>query len=305
MLVAGPAQAAPENLNFTGKAFRIERGGVTYKVQVTAYRNPDGTTALQISIFKRKDPSGPAKGAAYEVWSRVISGFSANDNFSTGELHPTADQMEGFGNINMDWAPTDDLVKTCQGHNRSRKGRFAGNFKFKTGTDKFGTIEKGKLRGTLSSNDGDCPGNNNNNCPKEIRSFQSFGSEFFWFGGHEAGAEKAGLTAVKGEDLSNEWHLSHQIFAYLPQSNFELSDDVKTGMIKGADGTFTSGTSNYTAPGDSSDGLPQPCGDGKEYFNRSTTGTFEGNFTFNFLLGNDPKVTGEASATRLIVHDAA
>lgn len=307
LLPVGPiAQAATFAETFTSTPFEIQRNGKTFKVQVTVLPIDDTASTLDITISEVKDPSGVARARASETWFRRITGFEADSRLSDGKLRPLNDQMQGFGKIEMDWSASEEMVLGCEGHTKTRKGRFAGTFKFQTGTDKFGTIQKSKLQGKLRSSDGECPvggGSGSDDCPDESFSIAHTqeGGKATFFVEEDEGSNKATFGASAFDELENSWVLIHLLSGSLPSANADADESVTNGAVEGAAGTFTSGQSSYVATDEPYEELRGPCGGDREVVRRSTHGTWSGDFTLSFLLGSEVVVTGEGSAARWVV----
>lgn len=298
---AAPAAADADDFwSLVSSPVTVRRDGVDYKMQIFATETADGES-VDIMLSRRRNPDGVAEATQSHYFSFDVN--RNNNRFTHPETNlsraglDTGNEFGDYGSLDLNFNQDGALKTSCDGDDRSRVGTLSGTVNFKTQSGTFNTITNRPPRATLyfDSGERDCGfgggGGGANACPARTRSI--FGSRYssrpFSFSVSETdGSNSASLFWSSGEALRDgEGFLSHSLFATLPASNFGVGDQLGSGTIRGAAGTWVSGTATYTRVGDTYTTPAVNCGGDKEKVSKSSQGTLTGNLAVDYFLGPD------------------
>lgn len=317
-----------EQYSIASKPVTASHNGRDFRVAVSAHRSiwkqldgggneviAEEQTSVYISLSRVNDPDGVRKATQTQTYSFSLDDTgSMNSEVTSRPDHPTlasasvntGTDMGNFGKMTFAFNANSDLKKTCTDnggyvHRASRGGTLAGSLTLHTGTALFGTVKTLPTEATLQWKD-------NIGCPqyvpctpanRQMRGFRT--SDNFSISAYEReGATSATVMASRSLPLSggsNEGRLASGVSATVPATNVTLADNLSTGTIKGAKGTWLSGTAVFDPSGTlSTYGANCGPGTGKTFTSRSRFGGVikagETPFKMDAWLGADPSLSG-------------
>ncbi|MDP9405735.1 MAG: hypothetical protein M3O86_03915 [Actinomycetota bacterium] len=314
--MTAPAAADPGGfVDLFSEDATIRRDGVDYQISLDAFQFAD-TESLSVTLSRTRNPDGVRFASQSHTWDFQLEGdrFNIRDDLSRATID-TGRQLGRFGRIDVVFEKTGPIERSCDGLNREREGRLSGTFRFDTGTEKFGTItmlpRPARLFADEAVNcfDGGLPPTPS--CPTPTRSV---------FGGRSRGPDM-NLSAFEFDGSGSafvdvSWFdslglaggtLFHSISASVPSDRVSISDSLGSATIRGARGTFFSGTARFDAT-DPALSNASPCGEGgnKEAVSRFRQGRITGDFRADSFIGADRKLSDgrlRATADRTFVRD--
>jgi hypothetical protein len=314
MVPAVPVAAAEASWSLTTNPITIRRDGKAYQMSISVFES-EGSESLSVRLWQERDPSGVTRSTQSHTFS-----FQTTDKFDHAATLATAGvttnrALGEYGSVNVDFAKNAATQTSCNGHLKTRTGTLSGSVSIKTGTSLFGTITNRPGRATLSFSDGDCGlggsdgGGQIESCPSSGKNASGFRSDpsMILYASRANGANFSNVGVVWSEPLSVDGSsLIHSIDARVAAAKVNIADNLGSGSVSGASGTWLSGTATFSPTGEPFASPAQPCGSGREYVQTTRPGAWSGGFKADFWLGPDRSVGQgpvSGSATKTSVRD--
>jgi hypothetical protein len=317
LLPAAPAQAAEPSWTLTTSPGTVTRNNQKYLMTVQVHEQ-SGVESLTLTLRKVSDPAGVKRSVQSHTF-----GFSLSNKFAhTSSTLKTAKLATGtalgkYGSMTLNFAQNAALRTSCGGRIKTRTGTISGSMGFKTNVSNFGTITNRPTRGTLVYDNGKCAATNGegggggvNACPSPdsmLSGSRDGGAPMTLVASKRSpSATSASVFAAWMQNLpvANGW-LSHTIAATLPGANVTIPNNLSSGKVVGASGTWLSGTANYAPNGGAFTTPKTNCGTDKAYTMTLRMGTITGNFKADYWLGPDRSLgqgpLSNAMASRTVI----
>jgi hypothetical protein len=290
MLPVAPvvAQEVNDSWQLTSEPVPFRRGGDRYLLEVSAFDFGSGQQ-VQVTISQRRDPKGPRRAEQRHSYTFAVEdALTFEDDLSSAKID-TGEQLGKYGRLDLAFSKDGPLDRSCGGDQRSRTGTLSGTLQLKTGTALFGVIDEVPGEAEVTHTAGLC-GFATDACPPEdtgITGFADGGADGIVFAQRNADDDVALIGMFWSERLSDPTkRLNHDLVAELPLRKVAISPDLGSATLRGAKGTWLSGTSTFGSTGPTEAGEPSECGKDGEVVYRSRPGKLNGTLKANSWLGS-------------------
>ena len=273
---------------------KIMRGGKAYLLTVGAYDAGGGPATVNITLSKTLDPAGVRTSTQSHTFSFDLDdeGVFIHNAPKLGEAKVnTNGDIAPWGSFLLRFDRTSPLTNTCRsgGKDLSAKGDVTGNFTFKTGTKRFGTITEEPKRATLYYSDGQCDytGTDEGYCPPSSEGMYGSreGDGLSLYASRVNGYKGVSVSMGYFKEIKGGGTRSSHIMARLPSTKLELANNLSSGRIRGAKKTYLSGAGNFAKDGPLQE-FKQPCYRKPGTVDQaSRPGVLRGDFKAAFWLG--------------------
>ena len=298
------------------------KNGVSYQLilQASEYEEAgvDNDVYLSFDVRKTNDPAGVKKATQYHNWSfsGLTDRFTHRSTLSRAAVD-SGDDLAPYGKVAIRFRQNAALKEKCGGGFLRRRGTLSGLLELKTGPSALGKITKLPTTATLHryASSASCGGGGGPApCPTPTRwvyGSRSGSDDLYLSAWKRDGARVAHVYASRYGALSptapgvSGW-LSHSIWARMASSRLDIATDLSTATVRGASGTWLSGTATFAPSGPLRESGANGCGSAgtKEYLYKSRDGSMTGTLTADFLVGPDRTVGAggmDAQGSRLVV----
>jgi len=247
----------------------IDRHGHPYRFWITAVHtdSPDSdpessnTVEVWVHLTSHLNPPGPVRSTQRHRYERLEVKFDHSSDLRRASVASLAD-AHGFA-LDLHYTAGSWRRSSCGGGFEITRGTLSGTLSFGTGAGSFGRITELAHRGRLQRTSNDCAPATPASapCPHDERDFHTGsyhgGRSDFWWARVRDGSATATLNLESFYDQG-----IHQIVATLPASHVSIDDDASSVRIRGAHGSYFTGTANAstTATRPAGSSSPSQCG---------------------------------------------
>ena len=323
LVPAAPASAAVSyTYTLITDPVTVTRNSIDYEMTISATQSNEGGDSMTVTLSRTNDPAGAAKGTQSQLytWDFVGNRFVPKQDLTTAAL-ASSDEMGTYGNVKLTFDDNGGRGPLCDTTTDKRApGKIlAGqsSVTLNTGTTLFGKITNEPATATLYRTSGSCgtDGTDHDGCPPagfSVSGYRSTTGNFMYMAaGRSAAAGPSYVmfsTSAQMPDTKTNapGSVGRLVHAYVPQDNVTFVSNLSSATIKGAAGTFVSGTGTFTSNAAAYPPYTYPCGTNKEVVYSTRPGAVTGNLSgqpvigSNIGLGQSLKASASRTSVRAI-----